>query len=166
MWSQTGHCLGELAPWESQSSELCQGAIWSRGSCLEPGTDVQVIPTQAVRVWDSPPLRYAKNQDSGSCSWLALHLPLRGVCPPMLMGAHHHAQPEHPLNTWWDAVKGTEIVGGPPALTQSGRLLSGQTESPVVLGGAPEARSASLQFKGLCASQNSASSDRQLEASS
>lgn len=57
------------------------------------------------------------------------------------MGAHHHAQPERPLSTWWDAVKGTEIVGGPPALTQSGLLLSGQTEPPAALGGAPEARS-------------------------
>ena len=55
-----------------------------------------------------------------------LHLHLHKVCPLRLIGIHHHAHLEHPLNTWWDAVKGTGIVEGPPAVIQLSDLLLGQ----------------------------------------
>lgn len=78
-----------------------------------------------------------------------LQLHFQGLCPPRLIGIHHHAHPEHPLNTWWDAVKGTGIVEGPPAVARLSVLLSGQGESSPAVGSVPEARSGLTPVEGL-----------------
>ena len=74
---------------------------------------------------------------------------LQKVCPLRLIGIHHHAHLQHPLNTWWDAVKGTGIVEGPPAVVRLSVLLSGQGESPPAVGSVPEARSGLTPVEGL-----------------
>lgn len=78
----------------------------------------------------------------------------REVCPPSLIGIHSHAHPEHPLSTWWDVVKGTEITEGPPAVIQSGLLLQGDQSHHQPLAVFQKPGEASLQFEGFCASLN------------
>lgn len=98
-----------------------------------------------------------KAGDRRSCSWSIetggavadLQLHLRRVCPPRLIGIHHHAHLQHPLNPWWDAVKGTGIMEGPPAVFRLSVLLSGQGESPPAVGSVPEARSGLTPVEGL-----------------
>lgn len=105
-----------ILPSGNPKAKGCTRGIWRKESCS--GTEADAGNT-LTRLQGTHFRNGKKAGDRRTCSWCREPFScISRAFAPRLIGIHHHAHPEHPLNTWWDAVKGTGIVEGPPAVAR------------------------------------------------